>query len=432
MGSRGPAHGTFSASNSVVIVANPMRPAGTVAAVASPLKRTQNATALITASGDASMAASSTLAPSRGAAPSVTTTGAAHADAAAPLRTLNVLAATWNCGNARPPRDLSPWLPRHGRMPPTASALVPGCSDAAPVAHYDIIIVGLQECTFKGKQQGRGSVRASGGAGSDVGAGTPHSDLGQNGTTPVSSASMGVMSPSVASPPAAAASTLPHAVSHAASTGLDGIATTLVEDEFDDEDEAVGAPGDAENQPSARADNDDDDADDSEEEFERLVSSPASTALSATTAGSGGTSAVARAMKTTADGTRAAAAATVKGGKMVADAAVAGTRIVAGAAAATGAIVADTLVAVADGQALQQLQNWAKTKPAVYNTCRFFTAVKVRLVFHAVWLSAMQCRARCTSVNLYLKRGLADHHSPLSDVVVVCACRIIWGLGTCK
>jgi hypothetical protein len=47
---------------------------------------------------------------------------------------LTVLCCTWNCGNAAPPKDLSPWVPAGG-------------------GKFDIIVIALQECTFQEKKK---------------------------------------------------------------------------------------------------------------------------------------------------------------------------------------------------------------------------------------------------------------------------------------
>lgn len=68
------------------------------------------------------------------------------------VRNLKVLTCTWNAGNARPPTNLDPWIPAKG-------------------GHYDIIVVGFQECTFKEKKKkdtsSSGDVSSPGGEHSD-------------------------------------------------------------------------------------------------------------------------------------------------------------------------------------------------------------------------------------------------------------------------
>eukprot|EP00937_MAST-01D_sp_MAST-1D-sp2_P005396 g5396.t1 len=71
--------------------------------------------------------------------------------------TLKVLCAAWNVGNAAPPADLDPWIPRGGRAPKAEGG---GC--------YDVVAVGVQECDYKAADDAADDSAAVGG-GADLG-----------------------------------------------------------------------------------------------------------------------------------------------------------------------------------------------------------------------------------------------------------------------
>jgi hypothetical protein len=513
----------------IVRAVNPMRAAGVVAATTRAASGTGTADTMESVSGmpalPAAVMGAAKLNPMFGSAttPGAAAGGTGSASAAAPgpsrsadpprvsldlggllrgERALSVLACTWNCGNARPPRDLAPWLPAGG-------------------GGHDIIVVGLQECTYTGKEKeraasmhgmtpkqksstgkrkGKGqdgqraavdvvdmavervSEEAEGDAEADAeedededcddrwehdnglshGAGPDAQDAPSSGTVSAPAMSRG----DVGGQPAGGTG---------AGTGhLDaGLRALGVQDIISEEglsatsgDTAAGdvAPGSpvlvgaggagalpARPQPDAiparrvhppvergRRGDGEEDADDSDDEAEKVGSllqqytaaappgalgkgkgmirdrSQRGTFLSirslpAATGGAGasapgrgtatstaasasapavavpaarGGDAVSRAVMGTANaamaGGKVVVGAAAAGSKKVAGAAAAGGRMVASAAVTSGVAMLDTLTAVADGQALQQLQKWAKMQPAVYSSCRFFEAVKVR------------------------------------------------------